>query len=176
MNYSILLFVAASLALTFNFTSSRAESEHSHDEHEHEAQDSEKGHTHEESDGHGHQGGGDNVGPDKGILEASGEDGIKLSKEAISNFDIKAQKLSGQGPWSIPISARLQSGEEINIYRVRGDFYKRIDFVTITKSETILTVRGPELKDGDQIVVKGVGFLRIAELAAFGGAPEGHSH
>lgn len=125
---------------------------------------------------HKHEEGNDNVGPDKGIVEASEENGIKLSKEAFGNFGIKTQKLSGAGPWTVPSSARLFSGEEINLYRVRDHFIKRIDFKTIKASAGAVTIQTSELKTGDEVVVNGIGFLRIAELVAFGGAPEGHSH
>ena len=37
-------------------------------------------------------------------------------------------------------------------------------------------VKSPDLKPHDQIVVQGMGFIRVAEIAAFGGAVTGHSH
>jgi hypothetical protein len=142
----------------------------SHVDHDHDSKDIGKGHE------HGHDESGDNIGPDKGILEASAKDGIKLSKEALARFGIKTQRLNGRGPWMVPISARVQSGEEVNVFRARGEFYKRIDFSTIKTSFTHITIRTSDLREGDQIVIEGVGFLRIAEVVAFGGAPEGHSH
>ena len=131
---------------------------------------SEKGHGHEEEEG------SSSVGPEKGILEASDNDGIKLSPEALKNFEIKTQKISGTGPWTIPNSARLHSKEETNLYRLRNGFFKRIDFMQSKKDEKQFIANSKDLKNGDEVVVHGVGFLRIAEVTAFGGAPEGHSH
>lgn len=158
--------------------------QHDHGDSSESEKDKDHDHDHgkEEEDAHGkasehkHEESNDNVGPDKGIVEASEENGIKLSKEAFGNFGIKTQKLSGAGPWTIPSSARLFSGEEINLYRVRDQFIKRIDFKTIKTSAGTVTIQTSELKTGDEIVVGGIGFLRIAELVALGGAPEGHSH
>jgi len=145
------------------------------DEHGHGEGKDEHGHTNEEG-GHGEEEAAANVGPDKGILEANDKDGFKLSPEALKNFEIQTINLSGSGPWTVPMSARLLAGEETNLYRFREDYYKRIDFKTIKKMNGQLMVSSAELKPGDKLVTNGIGFLRIAELAAFGGAPEGHSH
>lgn len=148
----------------------RHEHEHEKDEHEHGEHEDDKEGEHE------HEEGGSNVGPDKGILEASEESGIKLSHQALKNFEIKTVKLSGSAPWTIPASARLFSGEEVNLYRLRNGSFKRIDFSLLNRTPEQITVNAKELQPGDEIVINGIGFLRIAEIAAFGGAPEGHSH
>lgn len=148
--------------------------------HEHKAE--EKGHDHKEGEKAGHEGEESEenesakVGPDKGILEADEHDGFKLSPEALKNFDIKTQKLRGKGPWSLTKRAQVRTGEETNFFRLREGFFKRIDFQVVRKSSEEVFVNSKELQDGDEIVTSGMGFLRIAELAAFGGAPEGHSH
>lgn len=118
----------------------------------------------------------ESVGAGKGILEASPEDGIKLSPEALKNFALKTVPLKGLGPWTIGSSARLESLEEVNLYRKRNDFYRRIDFTILKRLPGQMTITSKELKAGDEVVIDGVGFLRLAELAAFGGAPESHSH
>lgn len=157
----------------------------SHNQEDHKGEDShghEKGHEEgEEAHDHGgeeegHEEGGSRVGPDKGILEASEANGIKLSPEAIKNFELETKALAGSGPWTLPSSARLLAGEEVNLFRVREGFYKRIDFALIKKNGDEISVSSKDLKSGDSIVISGIGFLRIAEITAFGGAPEGHSH
>lgn len=165
------------------------ESEDHHDEkgeEDHEQSDEKKGH--EEKDGdhhedreHGHEGGeheeeNSSIGPDKGITIFSDADGFKLSPEAIKNFELRTVKLKHVEPWSVPNSAVLYSGEEINIYRLRNGFYKRIDFSIVSKSDRDLQIKTPELKSGDEVVTQGVAFLRTAEIVATGGVPEGHSH
>lgn len=117
-----------------------------------------------------------NIGPDKGITEFSERHGFKLSPEALKNFDLKFFKLNDEGPWDIPKSALIHSGEETNLFRKRNNFFKRIDFKTIQKSGPRLTIDSDDLREEDEIVITGLGFLRIAELAATGGVSHGHSH
>jgi hypothetical protein len=134
-----------------------AEESHSHDEHEHEEVNPQ-------------------VGSEKGILEASEEQGIKLSPEAEKNFEVKRMRLSSNGAFEIPRSAIVTAGTEVNLFRFRNGFYKRIDFIFLSKKSDKAVVSSKDLKVGDEIALTGQGFLRIAEIAAFGGAPEGHSH
>ncbi len=160
--------------------------DHSHEDHQEEKsneQSHEEGHgedsshDHEEGDSHGHdEGENSNVGPNKGITEADEALGFKLSREAVKNFDLKFNRLSGQGPWTILNSARVTSGEEVNLYRLRDGYFKRIDFAVLKAGSATFLIRSQDLREGDEIVFSGVGFLRIAELAAFGGVADGHSH
>lgn len=109
-----------------------------------------------------------------GATEASG--GFQLSQEAVKNFELKMRKLQGRGPWPVSKRSVLRSGEETNLYRLRDGFFKRIDFQIVKMSNDQLLIVSKDLRDGDEIAVSGLGFLRIAELAALGGVSEGHSH
>nr|BFD66061.1 hypothetical protein HAGR004_10830 [Bdellovibrio sp. HAGR004] len=149
--------------------------DHSDEKKDHEEKDGERHEGHEHEGGE-HEEENSSIGPDKGITIFSAADGFKLSPEAIKNFELRTIKLKNVEPWSIPTSAVLYSGEEINIYRVRNGFYKRIDFSIVSKSEKELKIKTSELKPGDEVVTQGVAFLRTAEIVATGGAPEGHSH
>lgn len=155
--------------------SAKQEVEHAHVKGE-EHDDEESGDHGDHKDSGDHEEENSKIGPDKGILESHEESGFKLSPEALKNFEIKTQKLSSQGPWELPLSARLLSQEEINLFRVREGFFKRIDFSLLSKTQSVMKITSSELKEGDEVVVNGIGFLRIAEITAFGGAPEGHSH
>lgn len=132
-----------------------------------------EGHDHEEGE---EEEGAGSVGPDKGITEFSERNGFKLSPEALKNFDLKYIKLSGDGPWILPKSAVVHSGEETNLFRKRNGFFKRIDFETMKTQSNQFTVDSDDLREGDEVVILGLGFLRIAELAATGGVADGHSH
>lgn len=151
--------------------------EHDHDE-EAEGHDhgGEEKHAHGEGDDHGDEEGNASVGPDKGIVEANDKDGFKLSGEAFKNFDLEFANVSGNGPFALPQSAIVLAGEESNLFRMRNNFFKRIDFKTVRKTDREVIVTSSDLAPGDKIVVAGLGFLRIAELAAFGGVAHGHSH
>lgn len=134
---------------------------------------------HEDSDNHSD---GDRAeeessqaGPEKGILAASAGSGIQLSPEAEKNFEIRKMKVT-TGTIEIPKSAVVTAGLEVNVFRFREGYYKRIDFVQLKKSAKTITLQSGDLKVGDEVALTGLGFLRTAEIAAFGGAPEGHSH
>lgn len=117
-----------------------------------------------------------NIGPDKGILKADEHLGFQLSEKALQNFAVETLNMGAGKELKIPRTAIVLTGEEKNIFRLRGDFFKRVDFITINESIDFVLIRSPELREGDRIVIKGVGFLRIAEIAAFGGAETSHSH
>lgn len=166
--------------------------DHKADE-KHEHKEGEKDHPeegeHKEEEGHDHKkdgaknekGHGDeeegakNIGPEKGITSFDEETGFTLSKEALKTFLIETEILKGSGPWSIPTSALLLTGEEKSIYRVRKDAFKRIDIEVVSKDTNQTVVESDELGSGDQVVTKGVGNVRVAEVDATSGE-SGHSH
>lgn len=160
----------------------RAEEGHSHEnESEHaDSEESEKGHAdgekHTDHEGEGEEEAYPQIGPGKGILEASKDKGIRLSPEAEKNFEISRTAVPTQGNFEIPKSAIVTAATEVNLFRYRDGFYKRVDFKFVSKTSNRAVVVSEELKNGDEVVITGLGFLRIAEIAAFGGAPEGHSH
>ena len=163
------------------------EDEHEHSEHEGDKNDGHGGHGDEHSDkhvdkpgekhddGHGdkHAEGESKVGPGKGIAAASEELGIKLSPQAVKSFEVTTLKVA-KLPMPLPVAAQLFLADDVELYRLRDGFYKRIDFKKLPGKP--LLVSSPDLRIGDEIVTAGVKFIRIAEIAAFGGAPEGHSH
>jgi hypothetical protein len=159
------------------------ESEHKGEE-DHDSEGHKKQGSHENKDGHeDHEEGhaehdeeNSQVGPNKGITEASAESGIKLSPEAEKNFGIEKIEVSNPNSLSIVKKALVTSGLETNVYRYRNGFYKRVDFIILSRNENNLVIKSKDLSKGDSIVTKGLGFILIAEIAAFGGAPEGHSH
>ena len=104
-----------------------------------------------------------------------GSEGFKLSDTGIKNFELTYVDYKAPGTL-IPSKAIFRSLSEVNIYRVRAGLYKRIDFKTLEKSKDIWKVSSPDLMNGDKIVVNGIGFLRIAEIAASGGLSDSHSH
>lgn len=140
------------LTMTLALTSMARAEEHHHDDHE-------------ENDKHGDH--GDHHDEDEGF---------KISPEAVKHFELQFQKLAGAGPWNLPSSAILLSGEKQSLYRLRNESYQRIEFKLIKKTNNEWNLSSPDLRAGDEIVVRGAGFLRIAELAASGEVSHGHSH
>lgn len=180
-----LIRFAILLSLIFNLNTAIASENHDKNE---EAHSTEKGHE-EGKDDHDDHGEGEKhadhdeageenpqVGADKGIVEANKEKGFKLSPEAEKNFSIKKFKVVKPQNIEIPKAALVTSGVEINLYRLRDGFYKRIDFTTVTTKVNTLIINSKDLAQNDDIALSGLGFLRISEISAFEGAPEGHSH
>lgn len=135
----------------------------------------EDGHKEGEHEEEGHEEANSQVGPNKGIAEADKEKGFKLSPEAEKNFELQKIKVDSV-QFEIPTSAVVTSGVEINLYRLRDGFYTRIDFTEIKKNGSHVIVKSDDVRPGDEVVVKGMGFLRMTEITAFDGAPAGHSH
>lgn len=180
MKHLIFSIFVVSLVSVFGWASDDNDKDHNHQDTT-EAHGQEEGETttdkeeeHHDENEHGHEE-GSRVGPDKGILEADERHGIRLSPEAEKNFEIKRIKVASL-PLTIGADVIVYSGQEENLFRYRQGFYKRIDFTVMSKSNGILTVQSQHLRPGDEVVTQGLGFLRIAEIAAFGGAAEGHSH
>lgn len=128
------------------------------DDHAHEDE-----HKHEEEHEHGTQ------------VEVK-EEGFSLTPEAIKNFELRTTKLVGTSPWLIAQSAVLYAGEEVNVYRVRKNLYTRIDFKIISQQNGNLKIHSADLQESDEVVINGVGFVRIVEIVSSGGMPHGHSH
>ncbi len=173
---NLILVLSLIFSLTHTFA---AEEHHDHEEKEeaHEHHDEHNDHDEHEEDHHDeHEEENSQVGPDKGITEASDENGIKLSPEAEKNFEIAKVAVGKDGKISISTAAIVTAGVEVNVFRYRDGFYKRIDFNKLTQTNSQITLSSKDLAAGDFVVTQGLGFLRIAEIAAFGGAPEGHSH
>lgn len=112
----------------------------------------------------------------KGIVEADPQRGFKLSPEALKNFAVTTVRLVGKGPWKLPVSAVVTSGEETNVVLLREEFFKSLDFIISKREGLSIWITSELLREGDEIVVTGLGYLKIVEIAASGGAVHGHSH
>jgi hypothetical protein len=149
-----------------------------HEDGEHKEED---GHDHKKEGAKNEQGHGEeeegakNIGPEKGITAFDEEAGFTLSKEALKTFSVETASLNGSGPWTVPASALLLTGEEKSIYRVRDGAFKRIDIAVVSKNKNQAVIQSDELGSGDQVVTKGVGNVRIAEVDATSGE-SGHHH
>lgn len=170
-------FLILFLTATMTFGSAFAGDDHAHNEvkAEKHAEKHEEGGDHHDEEEAGHEEANNQVGPKKGITEAHKEKGFKLSAEAEKNFELEKVKVSSS-QLEIPAAAVVTAGIEVNLYRQRDGFYSRIDFTELRKSGANILIKSADLKAGDQVVIKGMGFLRMTEIAAFDGAPAGHSH
>jgi hypothetical protein len=133
---------------------------------------SDEDHSHEEAEEKGHEEGSAAVGPDKGILE-KGPKGIRLSPEAIKTFDLKFAQV-GSSEFDLPKDALVEIRDGRFVYVVNENWISRVKAEVIQKRESQVRVRIAEFNPQLQVIVKGVGFVRGAELIAAEGAT--HSH
>ena len=157
--------------------------EHGKEGHEHGKKEAhehgkEEAHEHgkEEAHEHGHEDGERrNVGPDKGVLEASEDLGFKLREGVEERFGIKTQSITSEKPGNLPKGTIVYSKEEYQIFRKRDGFWKPIDVKATRKGDSV-SIESKDLKAGDLVAIEGTGFLKIVELSVFGPAIEGHIH
>jgi hypothetical protein len=129
----------------------------------------------EHGDAHGEEAEAKNVGPEKGITSFDEDTGFKMSAEALKTFSVEKIALNGSGPWSVPASALLITGEDKSVYRVRNETFKRVDVTVVQKNKNQAVIQSSELNAGDGLVTKGVGDIRVAEVDVTSGE-SGHSH
>lgn len=137
----------------------------------HDSHNEKEGHTeaHEEKHGKEHaQEHDDHDDHDK-------EKGFKLTDKAQKKFGLQYSSVKNSS-LEIPKEAIFRGLNEVNLYRLREGFYKRVDFKILEEKKDSVTISSSDLKAGDQIVTSGLGFLRIAEIAASGGISDSHSH
>lgn len=127
----------------------------------------------DEQDGHGVS---EKISLGKAISAASGKQGIQLSEKAQKRLKLRFLSLPSSSPYTVPSSSLVFSKKEVGVYRLREGWFK---FVEVEKSPSPskgrVLIHSENLQAGDQVVVEGAPFLRIADLEAFG-AEEGHGH
>ncbi|MFT6068094.1 MAG: hypothetical protein ACJAT2_002341 [Bacteriovoracaceae bacterium] len=125
-------------------------------------------------DGHDH-GGGKAIGKGKAIVEVDEVKGFKLSKEAIKTLELKLKTVDGSS-FKIDKKTLVASKDKKGVYRFRGGYFKFLS-AKILKEETngyMVEVKGVDF--GDQIVVNGVGLLRVTDVYSTDKSEYGHSH
>lgn len=130
-------------------------------------------HEHEKAEGHEEEG-GSAVGPDKGILE-KGENGFRLSPEAIESFELKMQNFS-KNTLDLPRTSLVEIKDDKFVYRIRDGWIKKVSVKVIKKNKETAILELSQFKIGDQIIISGTGFVRVSELVAEEGVSHGHSH
>lgn len=160
-----------------------------HDDHGHKGHTEDDGHDHskhKDDDGHDHgsheghdshegHGGGKAIGKGKAIEEVDEIKGFKLSKEAIKTLKLKLNTVDGSS-FKISKKTLVASKNEKGVYRFRAGFFKFMP-AKITKELSDgyqVEVKGVDF--GDQIVVNGVGLLRVTDVYSTDKSEYGHSH
>lgn len=161
-----------------------------HDDHDHDKKahsDEEKGHKghddleddggHDDHSGHGghDEHGSKAVGKGKAIEVVDEKKGFKLSPEAIKTLKLKLQNVDSN-EFLIEKSTLVVSKDLKGLYRFRGGYFKFYPVELKKEIDGKYLVKVPGVEFGDQIVVKGTGLLRVADVYSTDTAEYGHSH
>lgn len=157
-----------------------------HDKHGHKGHKEDDGHGHEQhkkDDGHDHgahddhsgHGGGKAIGKGKAIEEVDELKGFRLSKEAIKTLKLKLNTVNGSS-FKISKKTLVTSNNLKGIYRFRAGYFKFLPAKITKELADGYTVEVNGVDFGDQIVVDGVGLLRVADVYSTDKSEYGHSH
>ncbi len=148
--------------------------EHKEEKHQHDDHNGEKAEEGEHRD-HDDHGGSKSIGTGKAIEVVDEEKGFKLSKEAIKTLSIKLQTIASDefliGKKTLVVSKSIKG-----IYRFRGGFFKFLPVTSIKKVKDRYLIKVKGVGFGDQIVINGVGLLRVADVYSTDKAEYSHSH
>lgn len=138
-----------------------------HSDHDH--HDEHESHEHEEAQ---------NTGPDKAVTKADPHLGLQLSEPAIKTIGLKTLPFNPSPSFAIPHASLVHERTQTGIYRLREGWFKFIPMPENPASDhrSPQSIQSADLKQGDQIVIEGASFLRIAELDVFSSEAEGHHH
>ena len=134
--------------------------------------DQHEGENHHE---HGDHEGGKSIGKGKAIEQVDEEKGFMLSKEAIKTLGIRLEKVESS-QFHIGKSTLVASKDTKGVYRFRAGFFKLVPVEIIKEDEDGYRVKTKEIDFGDQIVIGGVGLLRVSDIYSTDKAEYGHSH
>lgn len=105
------------------------------------------------------------------------EDGeFQLTPKAEKRMGIEWLTLKGDGPWKVPVDALVKVKFTTSAYR---KFEGRITLVILTDTKregNFVTISSPDLADGDLLAIKGVKYLRLAEVDISSGTVDNCSH
>ncbi|MEI7973143.1 MAG: hypothetical protein WCH11_02115 [Bdellovibrio sp.] len=109
------------------------------------------------------------VGPDKGVIAVGSESRFKIHEKARQFLKIESRGLDSrvQEHW-IEEESLLRIGADLGVYLQRDGWIQKIKVEKIgTSKSKQVRVRITGLKEGDQLLVTGVAFVRSAEIDAF---------
>lgn len=130
---------------------------------------------HDDHSGHEGHGGSKAIGKNKAIVEVDESKGFKLSPEAIQSLKLQLSP-ANSSKIEIKKSTLVSSKNIKGIYRFRGGFFKLVPVKIISEKNGSYSVEATDITFGDQIVVNGLGLLRVADVYSTDKSEYGHSH
>lgn len=144
--------------------------EHDHSKHDDHDDDS----KHSDHKGHDH-GASKAIGKGKAIEIVDEKKGFKLSKEAIKTLKLRLQNVDGD-EFEISKTTLVSSKSIKGIYRFRSGFFKLLNAKILKETKSGYKVKVAGVEFGDQIVINGVGLLRVTDVYSTDKSEYGHSH
>lgn len=176
---TLCLFTASSLAgeghnheKTYKETVEKKHDDTDKDKHDHSKHEEDS--DHDDHSDHAH-GSAKAVGKGKAIEAVDENLGLKLSKESIKALGLKLQTVESDD-FQISKTTLVTSKDLKGIYRFKAGFFKLIPVKSISENKEGYRVKVEGLEFGDQIVINGVGLLRIADVYSTDKSEYGHSH
>lgn len=154
--------------------------DHSKQEEKHDDHDDHKGHDHSKHDDHddhkGHDHGASKaIGKGKAIEVVDEKKGFKLSKEAIKTLKLRLQNVDGD-EFEISKTTLVSSKSIKGVYRFRAGFFKLLNAKILKETKFGYKVKVAGVEFGDQIVINGIGLLRVTDVYSTDKSEYGHSH
>ena len=107
------------------------------------------------------------IGPGKAILEATMENGLRLSEKAVLNLEIQLSPIKQSGSITVPTTALVKFQDFYAVYRKRDGWFKMVE-VEPQISNGVSIIFSKELKVGDELVVANAELLRVVDLDVWG--------
>lgn len=173
---TLLLFGSLTFAEDGHDHSSHVDHNHSKDK-KHNDHDDHKEHDSSKNDDykrHDH-GGSKAIGKGKAIEIVDEKKGFKLSKEAIKTLKLRLQNVDSN-EFEISKSTLVSSKNIKGVYRFRAGFFKLLNVKILKETKTGYKLKVVDVDFGDQIVINGLGLLRVTDIYSTDKSEYGHSH
>jgi hypothetical protein len=153
---------------THNKKASNPEAHSDHDGHDHAKKDDD---DHSEHD----HGSSKAIGKGKAIVDVDEKKGFRLSKEAVKTLKLRLKNVDGS-TFQIDKKTLVASKNTKGVYRYRAGYFKLLPAKIIkeVKGGYRIDVKGVDF--GDQIVIDGVGLLKVTDVYSTDKSEYGHSH
>ena len=155
-------------SLSDHSNSNEEDSHSDHEEHDHSK------HKKEDHKDHDH-GSSKAIGKGKAIEIVDEKKGFKLSNEAIKTLQLKLQNVDGS-KFKINKTTLVSSKDTKGVYRFRSGFFKLLDAIILKETKDGYFVKVDGVEFGDQIVINGLGLLRVTDVYSTDKSEYGHSH
>ncbi|EQC48644.1 hypothetical protein M899_0964 [Bacteriovorax sp. BSW11_IV] len=153
----------------------KKDDKHDHSKHEEEDSDHSDHSDHDHGEEEHAHGSAKAVGIGKAIEAVDEKLGFKLSKEAIKALGLKLQTVDSD-EFQITKATLVTSKDLKGVYRFKAGFFKLMPVKSITENKEGYKVKVEGIEFGDQLVINGIGLLRIADVYSTDKSEYGHSH